>query len=250
MLLKMLLFAVVLPAFAFAQVNVSNPFNCQTEYILYNATSQLYTGLYDGCSQPPVLMVVNQTNITVVNETVIANYSINLTTFSCDNTSLLQSFHNSTQQFIQELEGRFNITGLYAECRYNRDVAINELGACTDRYDNLSANAVDRAGFEQYARACESSANQSAASIASLTNDRNNYSLGALALGIGIAWLFFFRRSQPERGEPVSPQGVTPLPDSMKIDSYMEGSKKDYDLSVEKARQVKRKLRGQTKGRR
>ena len=230
----------VFASLGFAQLNVTNPFNCQNEYIVYNATSQLYTGVYDGCSGIPVIFVVNQSNVTVVNRTeiVVANYSINLTTFNCDESSLLQNFSNISNSFIGGIEERFNLTGLYSDCRYSRDTLQREVSECTNRVDNFTQNYISRVNAQVPVDSCNSNLNFTSVKLKDTESLLNYYALGGAVAASLLIWFFRLRGRDDNKDSIMPEQGDYDINTDV-----MEKRRKKVQSEADKEGSAKRRRR-------
>lgn len=127
-------------------VDAVSIWGCNVEYCLQNITSNRWECHYQDCSSMPNLTLVNVTNVTIDNRTVIefANYTLNLTNYNCDNVSFINAFNNRTSTFIDAINETFNISGQYADCRISKDSLNDEITSCSNKVDDFVQNYINK----------------------------------------------------------------------------------------------------------
>ncbi len=233
----MVLAVLLLCSSVFAQLSVNNTFGCQSEFILFNASSQLYDGIYQDCNKPPVLTIFNVTNATIDNRTVIevANYTINLTTIQCNEAGLVDAVVNETSQLLFHLEGQFNATQKYADCQGSRDSAIGELSSCNNKIDDFQTNYMKKEDAGHQIDLCKSDVNVTATRLNVAENNLGYYSVGAFIAGVAVVWFFRLRRPDTDRMSNIPDVGDYDV-NMGAINSDARNAQKGYASSVEQQR--------------
>lgn len=186
---KSLLAILVLLCIGFSASGHATPFNCTTEACSVNLTTGLYSCVFNECMILPNFVVVNQTNVTIVNTTqiVFQNQTVNVTNVDCDAIGVVQAFQNETANFTDVIVGYINQSIDYGACRESREILKSNIAVCNDEKEKVFNERIDPVVHNE----CMLNRTLTFQVLQTETEDKNKVMILAGIVGIIIGYVLF-----------------------------------------------------------
>lgn len=166
-------------------------FNCSTESCFFNGNTSLWTCEYVDCPVMPA-WIINTTNITNVTYDIV----------NCSYTDMVDYLEN----YSTKVEGNFNFSSQYWECKASRDRCITEMSGLTD----LMSSCVPLNQTYWMLNELQNNVTLCQADIAVTNSVSWLRAIGMTAAVIALLWFFKLRKPEVAKtGEVSQPAGET-----------------------------------------
>jgi len=161
----------------------------------------------------------------------------------CDEAGLIQTFENSTSSFIGGIEERFNLSGQYADCKFNSESLKGELSKCATDVEVFKNAYVPKLDAARDLQICSSNLTFTGEKLQNALDDRFLYFIGGLAV-MFAAYYMFTRKFGFDRGRPVAPTGAYRVDESRMEQIAKEHSDSKVEPAIESYKGKENKFLG------